>query len=285
MRRLAAFPLFLLAGCSANVALPLTAKRAYGDPVTVCEIQDARVKESSGLAPSLRHKGVWYTHNDSGDGPLFFAFNEKGKVLDSYRITGAKAEDWEDMSSAEVGGTNYLYFGDIGDNRGRRKEVTVYRVREPEGGGDVPLDKVITLRYPDGAHNAEALMVLPGSGEICVVTKTSEDKAGVYLAGPEGGEMRKIGGIDVGGFIRESRKVTGGTVSPDGKYVAVRTYMAAYEFPVSDRFEDWPKSKPLKIKTNLDLQGEGIAYSADGGSLWTSSEMVPSQISRIARVN
>lgn len=282
MRRLAAlFPLVAL-GCSAGVASSPAKPRAYGEPITVAQITDSRIPESSGLAPSLVRKRVWYTHNDSGTGPIFFAFDEKGKVLGRYKVEGAEAYDWEDMSSARVDGEDYLYFGDIGDNMLRRKEITVYRVREPQSSaGDVPLDRAITLTYPDGPHNAEALIVDPSSGAICVVTKTASKATEVFVAPAEGGELRRIGSIDVGGFINESRKVTGAALSPDGGFVAVRTYMAAYEFSVTDGFESWPKAKPLKIKTNLDFQGEAIAYARDGKSLWTSSEMLPSQISRI----
>lgn len=134
-----------------------TKPRAFGESETVCMITDRRITESSGLAPSLDRKGVWYTHNDSSDGPNIYAFDATGKVLATYQVEGAKAVDWEDMSSAQVAGQNYLYLGDIGDNLGRRNEIVVYRVREPgPEGGKVPLDEAIHLRYPDEPHNAEA---------------------------------------------------------------------------------------------------------------------------------
>ncbi|HVL38314.1 MAG TPA: hypothetical protein VM328_02880, partial [Fimbriimonadaceae bacterium] len=235
--------------------------REWGEPKTLAQIKDPRISESSGVAASLTRPGVFYTHNDSGDRARFFAFDRSGKVLAEYELEGAQNIDWEDMASARIGGKNYLYFGDIGDNARRRNTIVVYRVEEP-GDPAARLDhfETYTLEYPDGPHNAEALMVHPGSGDLTIVTKSSGKQSQVFRArSPRDGtttRLQEVGTIGVGGSIEATRLITGGDISPDGRYVVVRTYAAAYEWPL----ERWFKDHPVKIKTNLELVGEGICY-------------------------
>ncbi len=75
--------------------------------------------------------------------------------------------------------------------------------------------------------------------------------------------------------------ITAGDFSPDGRYAVLRTYLGAYEFDAA-RTADWWKSKPVRVRTGLELQGEAIAYSRDGRWLYTSSEGSPCPIQRIA---
>lgn len=252
---------------------------------TLAKLDDKEINESSGVAPSRLRKGIYYTHNDSGDKPRFFAFDEKGHVSDTYSVPNAEAIDWEDMASASLDGSSFLYFGDIGDNGEKRKSIVVYRVPEPGAGAkSVRADQVLTLSYPDGPHNAETLMVHPQTGDIYIVTKTSKGPSLVFkLARPAktgSYNLTKIGEIQVGGPIDSTKLTTGGDVSPDGKHVIVRGYVGAWEFDVAGTFDDWVKAKPRSVQTNLDPQGEAICYSADGTSLFTTSEGEPCQVSR-----
>src|ERR1044072_2383297 len=102
-------------------------QQVYGPPTTLTTIKDKSISESSGLAASRSTPGAYWTHNDSGDGPFIYAFDTRGDSLGIFRVTGAKAVDWEDMAADK----SYLYIGDIGDNNKARDEVVVYRVPEP----------------------------------------------------------------------------------------------------------------------------------------------------------
>jgi hypothetical protein len=283
-----ALPLVLLAaGCgSRNSVTGGATTSLYGKPVTLTEIQDQRISESSGIAPSPTSPEVFYTHNDSGSKAGFFKFDVNGKVLAEYRVSNAKAVDWEDMASAKLDGQSYLFFGDIGDNRGRRREIVVYRVPEPRAGQtEVEATEVYKLEYPDEPHNAEAFMVHPMSGDITVVTKAGSRESLVFtLSRPKGtGRYRlvKQGSLKLGGAIRESRLITGGAISPDGRHVVLRTYMGAYEFDAPANFHRWIDATPRYVKLNFEIQGEGITYASDGSAFITSSELSPCQISQI----
>ena len=241
-------PVFAICGFACQPSAGVTEQRVYGKPFLLCTISDNRIDESSGVAASLEQDGVWYTHNDSGDTSRFFRFNESGAVTGVFTLKGAHAVDWEDMASARVGGAPWLYFGDIGDNLGIRQTIVVYRVAEPTGArSSLGEYDTYTLRYPDGPHNAEALLVRPETGDLYIVTKTTAQTSAVYkLASPSASgtfTLAKIGEIKVGGGIEGSRLITGGDVSPDGKHVIVRTYLGAYEFSTAQGF---PAVMPLE---------------------------------------
>lgn len=257
--------------------------RSFGEPKLAVALQDQAINESSGVARSNAFPGWYYTHNDSGDTARFWKFDLTGKIVGPYTILGAKAFDWEDMASARVGGNNYLYFGDIGDNLAQRKSIQIYRVEEPSGpAGSISKVDILELQYPDGARNAEALLV-ESSERITIVTKTSKNPAKIYYVDlPKSTEVNKLseaGSLSVGTAMDATRQITGGDVSADGKYLVLRTYTAAYEY---QNATSWWKVKPKEIRTAAELQGEAIAYSLDGKDIVTTSEFAPCLVSKIA---
>lgn len=277
-----------LVGLGCQPAVVEVVQRSFGKPHPLCTITDNRIDESSGVAPSVQQPGVWFTHNDSGDTSRFFRFSEAGEVTGVFTLKGAKAVDWEDMASASVGDNAWLYFGDIGDNLRIRPSIVVYRVAEPSGAGrNLDAFDTYTLKYPDGPHNAEALMVRPETGDLYIVVKTTAQTSAVYkCAAPSASgtyTLAKIGEIKIGAAIEGSRLVTGGDVSPDGKHVIVRTYLGAYEYAAGDEFDAWVKGAPTPVETPFEMQGEAIAYARDGGSVVTTSEGTPCPVSRIGK--
>lgn len=147
-------------------------------------LKDPRIVESSGLALSLyRGRRLW-THNDSGGGPRLFAVGRHGRTTGRYYLTHARAWDWEAMASAKRNGKRYLFIGEIGDNRKQKSSIYVHRIREPKpnapDGRRNPAS--YELRYPDGAHDAEALLVRPGTLRIYIVTKVKDGPGHIYLA-------------------------------------------------------------------------------------------------------
>lgn len=263
------------------------AGRSWGPPQNLCSLSDGRIDESSGVAPSLRESGLFYTHNDSGDKPRFFRFRRDGTVDGVYELAGIKAYDWEDMCSARVRGTPWLFLADIGDNARRRKEIVVYQVEEPTEGGNQTITDfyTYTFRYPDKAHDCETIFVTT-TGSMYFVTKAREGVTGVYTQNPtKSGEtytLVHVRNIPVNTGGRWPLQVTGGDLSPDGKHVVLRTYTAALEYEVPDSFQDWTKDEPTQIRLALEVQGEAICYSKDGNYLLTTSERAPCPVSVLA---
>ncbi len=133
--------------------------------------------ENSSAAASVARPGLIFGTNDSGYDAVLFAFDTTGADRGRWRLQGATNRDWEAVAVArcELGGDTWcVLVGDVGDNAGEREHVTIYRVPEPapigagEEGTLVP--DVLTVRYDDGPHNVESLVVAP-DGSLLLVTK------------------------------------------------------------------------------------------------------------------
>jgi hypothetical protein len=266
---------------------------AAAEAAQLATLEDRKVRESSGLVASRRSPGLLWTHNDSGDDPLVYAFDRAGRSRGTFRVEGAQAVDWEDIAAGlgPAQGQSYLYVGDIGDNGRERESVVVYRFPEPEpaaqGGGRearaTGRAEAIRLRYPDGRHNAEALAVHPSTGDIYIVTKANAE-AGVYkLAAPFDPKVvntltkvATLRGPDFFGTL-----VTGADISPDGRRVALCDYAQGYELRLpegSKGFDDVWREKPSALPLGARLQGESVAYRPDGAALLATSEKTPTPL-------
>lgn len=255
----------------------------------------AALSEASGLVASRRQPGVLWMHNDSGDSAVVYAIDRSGAQLGAFEVSTARAVDWEDIAVGPPAGGrpgDTLYVGDIGDNRKERSEIVVYRVSEPtvegkpvSGGGATggrPEDSGSTrraaqyvLRYPDGPHDAEVLLIDPVSGDLFVVTKDLQGRSGVFRSAapldPDATTtLEHLRTLDLG----VAGLATGGDVSSSGDVIVIRTYTAVYVWgrrpgeSVGDALGRAPCSAPRP----RDLQGEAIGLDPDGAGYTTTAE-------------
>ena len=192
-----------------------------------CTVDDSRLVELSGLVTDDR--GLW-AMADSGERVQVHRLDPTTCAVVETRTDDIDPSDAEDLASGPDGS---LWVGDIGDNDRVRRTVAV--VVLPVA-GDAALHR---LFYPDGPHDAEALLVDP-LGRPVVVTKEVERPAGVYRteARPDGvgptplvrvGELTLPTSDTPGGPIGRlgSRVVTGAAATRDGSIVALRSYTDA----------------------------------------------------------
>ena len=83
-------------------------------------VPDTSLNELSDLVASTDNPGVFWTEEDSGNPNNVYAINGTGQIVGVFTIQGTKDIDWEDLSIDRRAGTDYLYVGDIGDNKGTR---------------------------------------------------------------------------------------------------------------------------------------------------------------------
>jgi hypothetical protein len=255
-----------------------------------------QIVEASGIVASRRVDGVWWVHNDSGDTARVFAISTSGQTLGEYALSGATAVDWEDIAAGPgpVSGTSYLYVGDIGDNTKSRASIQVYRVAEPLVNPSAPLSTpqtltgvaTLNLKYPDGAHDAEALIVDPTTGQVLVITKDLTGGVAEVYRAPAGladgstTTLTHVATVSLGAF----QGVTAADVTPAGDVVALRTYFGVflYQRTAGSSLESafagpscagaappfngpWPFGEP---------QGEALGFTRDGRGYVTVSEGV-----------
>jgi hypothetical protein len=250
--------------------------------------------ETSGLAVSRAQPGVYWTHNDSGDGPNLYAIDISGRLLATFQVDGAEARDWEDMAAGPCVGdltgaasAACLYLADIGDNDGVRSWLTVYVVAEPSVTPDDPgprniLSRSFRYRYPKGPDDAEALAVLP-NGDIVIVSKGRSGVIGLFRLRRDAiaravasGELliaEYAGDTGIRPDARIGRNATSADISPDGTTLAVRTYYEVFFFRAVKTADavDWKSSGTACFLGNAESQGEAIAY-LDSDTLLLTSE-------------
>jgi hypothetical protein len=258
----------LLLGVPASVLLAGGPAAADGGPHVVFSFHDSRITESSGLAASRLHKGVYWTHNDSDDGPYVYAVDSEGRTVATVTLRGIQPRDVEAIS---VGPDGQIYLGDIGDNLGGKwPEVWIYRFTEPKVLRDQTVDAVrYRVQYADGPRDAEALMVQPKTGRVYIASK-NEDGGHLYAGPPH----LSTAGINVFRRVDDVPWVTDGAFSPDGSRLVLRGYFWASEYT-------WRHGRPVdrsRLDVPLQEQGEGVTFGADGRSLLFSSEGKGSEV-------
>ncbi len=267
-----------------DAALARQEAHAVGAPATapVCSIAGApqslpeEVRESSGLAQSRRDPNVFWTHNDAGNTPDLFALDASGQLMRELRVTGAELTDWEDLAAAPCGSDHCLYIGDIGDNDAERESVTIYRVPEPEvSAAESAPAEALHARFPDGARDAEGLFVTL-SGDVYLVTKGEVGPVELYrFPAPQ-----QPGAVAALERVRElfpeaehdDDRVTGASLSPDGRWVGIRSYRTLYLYPAAELLEGGAV-EPVRVSLEPlgEPQGESLAITADG-TIWMTSE-------------
>lgn len=259
----------------AAVAVPGTAVAEPVGPIpptSLCTVTDPRLTELSGLV------------TDGGD--------RRWAIVDSARrvrvfelardcsvrgvLTGpADPYDVEDLARAPDG---TFWLADTGDNRRARDTVAMITLT-PAGAATVH-----RMRYPDGPHDAEAVL-LGRDGVPLIVTKDPIAPAGVYRPerpivpgskDPEPIPLRRVGEVSlpasdtVGGPIGSfgSRTVTGGATTADGRVAALRTYTDAWLFAAPDGdLVAALGGTPVRVPLPDEPQGEAIAFDGRGGLL------------------
>lgn len=246
--------------------------------------QSPRVTESSGVAVSRAHPGTLWTHNDSGDGPYLYATDLRGRDLGFVRLSGARAADWEDIALGPCpeGRVDCLYVGDTGDNSERRSTVVVYAVPEPlppRAAADTQrvtaAAAALTLRYPDGPHDVEALYVSPRDTAVYLITKGRGKTIRLYRAGRAAWRARRtvtaelVQTLPIVPDQRSGRRVTGAAIRSDGRLVAIRTYAAIYFFTPGPDGRLTPRGPACALDGRGRL-GEAVDFQNDSTLVLTS---------------
>ncbi len=272
----------------------------FEEPKVIGRIKSKEIKESSGLVNSRCNPEILWTHNDSGNDNHIYALNKKGEKLGTWRVSGAKNTDWEDLATLkDKQGNCFLYIGDIGNNSRARGTLTVYKIPEPKvsKADKNSSDKrpkitkravAVNFSYPTVRRDSEALLIHPKTEAIYILTKRLSGASGVYkLSNYKSGRKNQLKQIaDLSLPALPNGIVTGGEISPDGKRIIVCDYFNAYEIKLdeeSDEFEQIWKDEPAIIKLGKRNQGEAICYSADATSIFATSEKGNSPVIEVKR--
>jgi hypothetical protein len=144
--------------------------------------------------------------------------------------------------------------------------IEIYTIPEPDHLGDIGNVSYhqYDFKYPDGAHDAETLLVEPGTNQLYIVTKSTKGAGAIYAAPPapsrEGtNELTKFAPAPSGTF-------TDGTFLPDGQRVVLRTYADVATVA-------WGETPTVVSRGAVPLaQGESVALGRTDGTVLVGSE-------------
>jgi len=261
----------------------------YGPPRLQGFLENKKIDESSGMAASNRHRGTFWTHNDSGDKPRIFAFDEAGKHRGTCHIKGAEHVDWEDMGAFLWNGQPFVFVADTGDNGRRRKRYIIYTALEPDAPqNDTRVFHRLEFQYEDGAsRDCEAVAYDARENQFVLVEKRKSRDAWrnspvwILKWDPEKAKQecvaQRVGAIAF-------PIVTGLDLTPSGDQAVIITYFGSGAIITREARESWQEAvrKPLHtFAMPPRKQGEAVCFGNDAKTLFLTSEKEPSPLYRL----
>lgn len=247
--------------------------------VSLGKISDKRLDEVSGIVASHTYPGYYWVHNDSGDEPNLYLIDSTAKLVGQVKLAGIENRDWEDIALAPgADGRDMLYIAETGDNTARDGTYYIYALEEPvidslAGFRTMVIGDFHTyaFQYPDGARDAETLLVDPLTLDFIVITKR-EDNVGVYFwAAPQSSSgiftLTKVTTIPFW-------MVVAGDISRDGSELVLKDYDSVFYWgkKTETSWLDALKTNPNRLPYQPEPQGEAIAFTAKGHGYVTLSE-------------
>ncbi len=242
----------------------------------LCTINDKSLNESSGLAASIKHPGIVYTHNDEGN-TIYAVEIDTCKVVGKFKVNGVRSDpDPEAITIDHT--TGKIWFGDIGNGhpnqpfsdktqaikyKGLPARIIVFD--EPDQFSGSVSGTKLDIKYSTGDQNSEALLANPKTGQGWIINK-----------GPQSTVFKLPNPIKSGTATATNTKINGwvtdASFTNDGKYILVRYRTEKDASPKNVYVYDSSWNKVGDIPVPKVDQGESITMDQDGPYFIIGSE-------------
>ncbi len=286
------FSLALLIGCqndpfNGRDFSKIAKSTAFAEGQKTGSIDGSYVVELSGLAPSRRTPGCFWTHNDGKKVTEIYLIDSLGQHKATCKLPFIGTQDCEDIATGidPQTGIAYIYLADIGDNNRAFSTHYVYRIPEPAlpAGLLFPVMlqaeklETITFQYPDAApYNAETLLLDPRAHDLFIVTKAHGGATLFCLPYADFGSpkstLERLANLPID-------LATAGNVSPDGSEVLIKTKSKIYYWKVPEGQSlaaALQQNNPELVPYKPETQGEAICFNLWGTGFYTCTERVNS---------
>ncbi len=284
-----------VAGCS-NAEQPATP----GFEVSG-RLEDATIREASGLARSHNQPDLLWIINDNGAKEIVHAVDVSGARRGEFKLKKSDNKDWEDLASFRLDDIAYLMVADIGDNDAKRKHRTLYFVVEPiaANNAEAMLAWRVDYRYPDGPRDAEAAAVDLANQRALILSKRTipPQLYAVPLRSDSAESVTAIALGPVSSLDKPSRQEVqfapktkdwywqpvGMDISEDGLAAVILTYRAVYYYQRSSG-QDWLaalNTRPVRISLGNFENAESIAFGDAHRTVYVTGENKHSRVLRV----
>ena len=232
------------------------------------------VTESSGLI--FYNDSLFITHNDSGDKPVLYVVNFKGKLVHQVVINNANNVDWEDITKDDKGN---IYIADIGNNSNQRKDLKIYKIKSQNLLNVNSLNaEIIEVSYneqtdfppKDEALNFDAEGIAYHNDSLWIITKCRsipfEGNAYIYKFPAKSGKynLKRKAHLFIGkdGFIKDA--VTSLDIYNNKVYLLTYNRILIYGITNNNlNFENQYFIKPYSQKEALIVKNKNEIYLTD----------------------
>lgn len=232
------------------------------------------VTESSGLI--FYNDTLLITHNDSGDKPILYFVNLKGKLIHQVIVNNANNVDWEDITKDDKGN---IYIADIGNNSNQRKDLRIYIIKPQNLLNVNSLNaEIIEISYneqtdfppKDEALNFDAEGIAYHNDSLWIITKCRsipfEGNAYIYKFPAKSGKynLKRKTHLFIGkdGFTKDA--ITSLDIYNDQLYIL--TYNRILIYKLIDNKLEFDKqfyTKPYTQKEAITLKNKNEIYLTD----------------------
>ena len=232
------------------------------------------IDEASGIADSKKNPGLLWVEQDGGNPPEVALLSYNGIIQKKIYLKGLQNRDWEDIAigSGPDPGENYIYIAEIGDNNAVYPDYVLYRFIEPRQTMDTVYawDK-ITFQYPDGSHDAEAIIIDNEMKDIYIITKRDNLSRIYKLTFPQSTTV-----VNAAIYVGEMKisGVCSAAISPDGKELLAKNYTNVYYWKRNngESIVSALQRMPVTLGYALEPQGEALCFKNDNSAFYTLSE-------------
>lgn len=237
-------------------------------------VSQSSLTEASGIADSKTNTGYLWVQQDGGNPPAIDLVQQNGAWLKTIHLANVVNRDWEDLvlSTGPKAGGNYLYIAETGDNLLVHPDYAIYRLEEPAAATDtVKLVEKIAFFYPDGSHNAEAMLVDPDTKDIYIITKVEKRSQVFKLTYPYSTTVTNK--AELVGSLTYNLAVSA-ALSPKGTEIVVKTYDAIYYYKraAGETIMQALSKEPVSLPYEQEPQGEAIVFANNDSGYYTLSE-------------
>jgi hypothetical protein len=247
---------------------------AVGNAEEAFRFNDPAIVESSGLAASVMHPGIVWTHNDSGSGPQVYAVDTRtGATVAVITLGNVIPVDVEAIAiGRDEAGYSAVFVADTGTSLLVNSNAVIYRFTEPTKLVDQSVD-VTTYPVDLGQQlrpDVEALLIDPRDNRPYLISKDST--AGQVFQGPPALAANTVNLFAP--VAAAPASVSDGTFLPDGRAV-VRSNTRARILETL--------GGPVLATILLPAMeaGESVTLTPDGVSLLVGSEGLHSTVWRV----
>lgn len=236
---------------------------------------DHDLSEASAIE-TVKGSNLLWTIEDNGNKNNIYGLDLKGNIVKNIDIDNAKNEDWEDLTSDELGN---LYIGDFGNNNRSRKYFTIYKISNVTNLNDETYAEMINFKLPKDLKPEDFEAFFLFNNAFYVFSK--EHKSSILLKIPNsvGDHVAEL----ITDFNLEGKhhKITSAAISPNGKTVVLLNHDKLWKI-TNFKSDNFFKGSVEELSFEHDSQKEGICFKdnqtvyitderngSEGGNLYT----------------